>query len=175
MVTSVKQAWFRFGYWTSRLVVTATGARCAGRDLRETPLRRLVFQGACLGVIAGWLVLCGAAPAGAEPGKMKDDAVTVTSKTVTGRLDLVMPKFINVVYDRKGDAEYEMELPYDAKLKVVNKRSLSEMKRGDTVSVKYEEKSWVDEKGMEHKSRKATEVVLLKTAVKGLRTGRAGE
>ena len=153
--------------WRVGVVVSPLAASVLLRaHLRWNARLRLLV---CL--VLAWAWLCHMPWAlAASNGPAKEDAVTVTSKTVTGELDLIMPKFINMIYDRKGGTEYEMELPYDANLKVVNRRSVSELKRGDIVSVKYDEQSWVDGKEMEHKSRKATEVMFLKTAVKGLRS-----
>ena len=122
-------------------------------------------------MLLGTLLLMSGAPT-ARAEKEGHAGQTVTTKAITGEADFISPTLINVVYarDKKAGHEDEMALPYDAQLKMTNVRSLSEVKRGSQVMVTYDETSWTDDGGMERKSRKATEVVLLRSPIQGLRS-----
>jgi uncharacterized membrane protein len=94
-------------------------------------------------------------------------------KTIEGEVVLIDKKTISIVYSRdleKG-VEYEMLLPYDKKeLQLQHVKNLNEIKRGDIVSIEYEE--IIEEYGAEDKKedRKAKLISFIKPAVKELTT-----
>jgi len=110
-----------------------------------------------------------------------DDAVVVT-REVTGTVSAITPQFINVVYssDKKAGIEYEMPLAIGKDVELRYKRSLHEIKFGDTVSVKFDEKQrTVTPQGGDGRRKVETQVVsrevqritFLKTATQGLVSG----
>jgi len=90
-----------------------------------------------------------------------------TAKDVQGEISWMNKKYIAVSYNRdlqKGTEE-EMLLPIDKGIKLEHKKSLSELKIGDTVRVQYQEDAEVDDQGnQENGRRRATVVSFIKAA-----------
>ena len=91
---------------------------------------------------------------------------TVVSKEVTGDITYVGKRSISVETGRTGSASQEMLLPVSADTKFDLLRSLGELKRGDTVRVKYDQTLKEKELGKEPSLLKtiATKVTLVRRA-----------
>ncbi|MEK7299304.1 MAG: hypothetical protein AAB066_05380, partial [Candidatus Margulisiibacteriota bacterium] len=87
------------------------------------------------------------AAAAAEMPKAEPPKEEMASKTMTGEVAGISPSFIAVIYDQDEKSAYEMALNLDAKVKIVGKKNISEIRAGDTVTVSYDEKFQKDEKG----------------------------
>lgn len=67
-----------------------------------------------------------------------EDAFTV--EIVSGEVSGITPTTISLIYDRDYDTgtEYEILVPYDEKVTLKHKTKLSEIKKGDLISIEYE-------------------------------------
>ena len=67
----------------------------------------------------------------------------LTEKTLTGIVSMLTPDFIAIVYNVNKDtqAEYEMPFSIPADIKISRKSSLDNISFGDTVELRYQEKS----------------------------------
>ena len=160
--------WYTVTSWSRAIVVPADAARPRPRHLRPASLRC-----SCVRALLGALIISApgaSAVSAATTDQPEKPAEIVTLKSVKGKLDYVGSQCINLVYDRKEGMEYEMDLPYDKDLKLMNKRKLGDFVRGDIVQVMYEETAWTDEGGMERERRKATEIQFVRPAITGLRS-----
>jgi hypothetical protein len=129
--------------WYTTVVAGSTAAdRSARGTLRQACLRVAVF-GVLLGLAAssGW--------AATEPAKKPTakNQETVVSKTITGEVVWVGKRAISVEYDRTAESSYEMLVPVGGDTKVERIKSLSDLKRGDVVSVQYKQRSKKAEDG----------------------------
>ena len=98
-------------------------------------------------------------PAAAKPAAKADKAAKAASAegvdpdlkfrkgSVTGRLAAKTKRSISVEYEETEDTATDMLLPYDAKTKFVRVQNASELQRGATVEVKYEQSYKEDETG----------------------------
>ena len=93
-------------------------------------------------------------PAFAEQAMSPEERIV--SKEVTGEVVYIGKRAISVEFSRTADSSNEMLLPVSGDTKVEMLRSLSELKRGDTVRVSYDQTM--------KESRDGGEPLLLKTA-----------
>ena len=101
-------------------------------------MKKTIFLSLALtGLIAGMALAQEKAP---QP-PADDEKVTTTPNKITGQISDISKKSFSVVYkkDEATGGEFEMLFPIDKNLRVVHKKSLSEMKVGDTVEVQYED------------------------------------
>ncbi len=98
--------------------------------------RARFFLAAVMTVLAVGSVTCAAAvsPDAVEQGK--DEKIEPGS--VTGELVMVKPTVISVEYSRKAHESNEMLLPLGNHTRFEYVKDLSELKRGDTVTVHYD-------------------------------------
>jgi len=98
----------------------------------------------------------------------KETKKTTVSKEVTGEVTWIGKNKIAILYqiDTEKSTEYEILLPFDEKeLKVIHKKSLEEIKSGDTVTVEYEEITEESEQGG-RTDFKARAIKFIRSAVK---------
>ena len=151
-------------------------AQFTSRDLRLTcSLRSFALPARCMAllIIIGSTLLCGTPMVQASVTGDPDEAVVVT-KHISGQLSVIRPHYLAVEYKQDDDKHigYEMAFPIDEHVEFFGpKRSLDELEVGDTVRVTYEEKTWTSEAGQKRMERRAKAVKLVKSAVKGLRSG----
>ena len=110
-------------------VVVSTVARSASGP-RRSSLGFVVFAG------LAFLMLTAVLASADSVGKDKDDE-KMLSKEVTGEVVTVTKRAISVEFAHTADAAEEMLLPITKETKVERVRSLSELRRGDTVKVAY--------------------------------------
>ena len=92
-------------------------------------------------VVTAWgiaLMLCGVSASASMDSSPKDD-VKVRSKSVTGDLVYIGKRAISVEFSATAKSSEEMLLPVTAHTKVHGPKPLAELKRGDRVSVRYEQ------------------------------------
>lgn len=90
-------------------------------------------------------------------------------KEVAGEVTWIGKKYIAVLYqqDSQNGEEEEILLPFDNKdIRLEHKRNLSEINKGDTVSVHYEEETRQYDSNREEVKRKAKVVSFIRAAVK---------
>lgn len=68
----------------------------------------------------------------------KELPVIRTLEKVRGEVTWVDSKHISVLYETKGNAEYEMFLPFDENAKLTRYKNFSDIQRGDQVELEYE-------------------------------------
>ncbi len=108
----------------------------AGRALPRILLGVLVFFLLCLVAVG---------QTQEEKEKIK---TTTTTKEVQGEVTWIGKDKMAIVYKRDTvtGGEYEILLPYEEKdLKIVHKKNLSEINKGDIVNVKYEYEEIIEE------------------------------
>jgi len=114
--------------------------------------------------------------------KEEDPEIIITEKDVTGVISVLNPTYIAIVYHREKDTghEYEIGFPISSDIKISRKRSLDDINRGDTVTVKYDEKSREYDQKQEDGTmktkiavmeRKATEIVFVRPEPSVLSSG----
>lgn len=93
----------------------------------------------------------------------------VAMKEVSGEVTWIGKKYIAILYQQdlqKGE-EDEILLPFDNNdIKLEHKKNLSEISKGDTVSVQYEEETSRYDSNREEVKRKAKVVSFMRAAVK---------
>lgn len=84
---------------------------------------------------------------GAHAQEEKEEEAMVVVKEVSGKVSAIRSNFITIVYKKNVEKgiEYEIDFPIDKDVRVVHKKSLSEIKAGDMVIVKYEQEQKEDE------------------------------
>ncbi|MFH0839268.1 MAG: hypothetical protein V1893_03690 [Candidatus Omnitrophota bacterium] len=92
-------------------------------------------------VLAAVLVLCLAETVQAQEEKAKAEK---RKGAIEGEISAISNKYISIVYKKEKDAEYEMLLPIDKDIEIIHKKSLDEMKVGDTVYIEYEDEVITD-------------------------------
>lgn len=97
-------------------------------------------------------------------------------KEATGTVVHVGKQAISVEYLVTKEGSYEMLLPVGQETKLKHVRSFDELKRGDTVRVKYEQVYREGEKGERVILKTtATEIALVRSAPRGGLTSREGQ
>lgn len=61
-----------------------------------------------------------------------------TLESASGEVTGISGKFINLLYSRTDDAEFEMYLPMDERVELEHYRNLSDVKPGDQVELQFE-------------------------------------
>ena len=128
-------------------------------------MRKRLFGFRSLTVIILGLVLFYLAAA-LEAGERDEEGIeTVVVKEVSGEVYALNRNRITLIYSRDEEkgVEYEILLPFDKDVELVHKRSLDEIKIGDTVGVKYEETT-IEYKDKKSFRRKAKEIRFIKAA-----------
>ena len=64
--------------------------------------------------------------------------VVRTMESAKGQVTRVEGNTIDLFYDQRGNAEYEMHLPVDEKVELQHYRKFSEIHQGDEVVIEYE-------------------------------------
>lgn len=91
---------------------------------------------------------------------------TVELKTVTGELIMVRNGAISVEFSKTAGGSYEMFLPLAPDVKFAHVKGLEGLKRGDTVSVRYQQTIREGEEGEPIVVKTvATQIALVKSAV----------
>ena len=100
---------------------------------------------------------------------------TVDSKTVTGQVGAVTKRSISVEYSQTANGGYEMLLPLAKDVRFEHLKDLTELKRGDTVTVTYDQ-TWKEGDKGERVILKtvATTISLVKRAPKQALRSREG-
>lgn len=97
------------------------------------------------------LILCVSGMAAAEETKVgkseTEEKIETTVKEVSGEISGVSSNFIAILYGQDETASYEMAFSVGKDVKLVHKKSLSELAVGDTVTVSYEEKTKKNKEG----------------------------
>ncbi len=77
----------------------------------------------------------------------EEEKIIETQKSVSGKVSVIFPGFIAVTNKKAGEKGSEYEIPFhlNDKVKVTRKRTLGEIGRGDTVKIRFVEKSKVVE------------------------------
>jgi preprotein translocase subunit YajC len=75
----------------------------------------------------------------AQENKKEEITKKTTAKEISGEVSGISSNFIAIVYGQNSKTSFEMALIIDKDTKVEHKKSLKEIKPGDTVSVRYEE------------------------------------
>ncbi len=88
-------------------------------------------------ILLTFISIAGAQEQAQEAGAVDEDQSTV--EIVSGEVTEIGKDYISVVYNRDFDAgvEYEIMIPLDNDTGLKHKASLSEIKKGDLVSVEY--------------------------------------
>ena len=147
--------WFSY-IWSVSVSVWMAADQSARASLRWNHLRFAV---------CGLVLALGLSGSLAWAEQAKKDQEKVVSKEVTGQVIWVGKRAISVEYDRTQESTYEMLLPVSSETKVERVKSLSELKRGDTVSVKYKQRSKKGEDGQDViLATVATKVALVRQA-----------
>ncbi len=96
----------------------------------------------------------------------KEKVIKTVSNGVNGEISGIGKNYISVVYgrDKEKGVDYEMLLPIDKNIQVEHKKSLGDMKVGDTVSVAYEDVITEDFSKKQTMKRKAKVVTFVKSA-----------
>ncbi|MCK5161165.1 MAG: hypothetical protein KAQ99_06280 [Candidatus Aureabacteria bacterium] len=104
----------------------------------------------------------------AKDKEKKEKVVKIASGVVSGEISGISEKFISVVYekDKEKGIEYETLVPIDKDVKIEHKKSLSELKIGDRVSIRYEDATVEDSDKRQTLKRKATVIRFVRSAVK---------
>ena len=104
----------------------------------------------------------------AKDKEKKEKVVKTASGVVSGEISGISEKFISVVYekDKEKGIEYETLVPIDKDVKIEHKKSLSELKIGDRVSIQYEDVTVEDSDKQQTLKRKAKIVRFVRSAVK---------
>ncbi len=104
----------------------------------------------------------------AEDKEKKEKIVKTASSVVSGEISGISENFISVVYetDKEKGIEYEVLVPIDKDVKIEHKKSLSELKIGDRVSIRYEDTTVEDSKKRQTLKRKAKVIRFVRSAVK---------
>ena len=98
------------------------------------------------------------------------------SKTITGEIGVIRDTYIIVIYkqDKRADGttikDYEMVLPIDENITLSHIKSIGQLNEGDKVQIRYDETSWIDEKGVGRIERRGKHIRFIKPAIKGLRS-----
>jgi len=117
-----------------------------------------------------------AMPVNVDATSISQEDAVVETKKVRGTVSIVRPWLLALEYkqDLARGIGYEMSFPLDAEIEVSGaKRSIGELEPGDTVSVTYEEKTWMTDEGdegLERHARRATEIVFIKSAPSALKS-----
>ncbi|MFA5118420.1 MAG: hypothetical protein WC695_06165 [Candidatus Omnitrophota bacterium] len=113
------------------------------------------------------LSVCIAVPASAQE---KTGSKETVRKEVTGVISGLSSNFMAVTYgaDDPSKGAYEMAFTIDKKIKVEHKNKLSDIKFGDTVTVKYDEITEILDNGRKKRTFVAQAVMFLKAAPRDL-------
>lgn len=126
----------------------------------------LILSGLIIIVLT--LAITGVAQTGKEKALVGKEMKQSTGKVseITGEISGISKHYLSVVYDRdltKG-IEYELLLPIDKDMQIKNKKSVSELNVGDTISMQYEENVVTDSKEKQALKRKSRELNFVKAA-----------
>ena len=88
--------------------------------------------------------------------------VQMETKEVEGPVAYVDSLNISVTYAQKGDAEYDMFLPFNKKQELSRYKNISEIKRGDTVKIIYDEITTAKDKPDMRVERKIKKIKFVK-------------
>lgn len=116
--------------------------------------------------ILGIVFLSGTSHAGVAAVKEKKPVVIRTMESAMGEVTRIEGNVITILYDRRADAEYEMQLPIDAKVRLERYRKLSEIQTGDEVELKYEKVVNAPKTPQEQMSRTVKSIRLVNRAEK---------
>ena len=135
-------------------------------------MTRGIFKQRCNRLIIAALLLapcvCGLSKGLAQETKEKVKRIKLI-KEIAGEVTWLRKDKIAVVFQRDNErgTELEMLLPFDSDIRIVNKKSLSEISVGDTVRVQYEE---IDDQNPDGSltfiSRKAKAISFVRQAAK---------
>ena len=74
----------------------------------------------------------------ADTTQSNEPVIVRTLESVKGQVTRVEGNTIDLFYDQRGNAEYEMHLPVDEKVELQHYRKFSEIHQGDEVVIEYE-------------------------------------
>lgn len=119
-----------------------------------------------LSVLAVVLVLGFVVAESAQRPGQGERVIRAFGNVVTGEISGISKKFISVVYnkDEETGVDYEMLIPIDENVQVEHKKGLGEFKKGDTVSVEYEDATVEDSAKQRKMRRKGTLVSFVRSA-----------
>ena len=121
--------------------------------------------GVALLVVAGMALGALETPVKAAEQGLSDPEIHVASKTVTGTIVAMTKRSLSVEYSNTAQESFELLLPFGDEMSLERIKSVSELKRGDTVSVGYRQFSRDDGAGNR---------TILKTAIASIALVKSG-